>query len=55
MIVRVSYLKYIFNVVTISNTGLVIILVLSFIPTVVIQLMKYIKEKRAKNSIGLIE
>lgn len=40
MIVRVSYLKYIFNVVTISNIGLVIILLLSFIPTAVIQLIK---------------
>ena len=48
MIVRISYLKDIFNVVTISSTGLIIIFILSFIPTAVIQLIKYIKEKKSK-------
>ncbi len=54
MIIYIPYLKYIFNVLTISKEGLFVILLLSFIPTTIIQLIKYIKEK-TKNSIGLIE
>lgn len=48
MISWISYLKYIFNVLTIGKIEMVTLLLLSFIPTIVIQSIKIRKEKKNK-------
>lgn len=48
MIMYIPYMKYIFNVLTISYKGLYSIFVLSFIPTAVIQIVKCIRENTKK-------